>query len=73
MNFYKHKTTLQRVRNCLKKAELDTKELIAKNGKKIEISPGMSATIDIITGEKTVFDYMTKPIVKTLSESFQER
>lgn len=53
--------------------ELDTKELIAKNGKKIEISPGMSATIDIITGEKTVFDYMTKPIVKTLSESFQER
>ncbi len=53
--------------------ELDTKELIAKNGKKIEISPGMSATIDIITGEKTVFDYMTKPIVKTLSESFKER
>jgi len=53
--------------------ELDTKELIAKNGKKIEISPGMSATIDIITGERTVFDYLTKPIVKTLSESFKER
>ena len=53
--------------------ELDTKELIAKNGRKIEISPGMSANIDIITGERTVFDYITKPIVKTLSESFQER
>lgn len=53
--------------------ELDTKELIAKNGRKIEISPGMSANIDIITGEQTVFDYLTKPIVKTLSESFQER
>lgn len=53
--------------------ELDTKELIAKNGKKIEISPGMSASIDIITGERTVFDYFTKPIVKTLSESFIER
>ncbi len=53
--------------------ELDTKELIAKNGRKIEISPGMSSNIDIITGERTVFDYITKPIVKTLSESFQER
>lgn len=53
--------------------ELDNKELIAKNGKKIEISPGMSASIDIITGERTVFDYLTKPIVKTISESFQER
>lgn len=53
--------------------ELDTKELMAKNGKKIEISPGMTADVDIITGEKTVFDYLTKPITKTLSESFQER
>lgn len=53
--------------------ELDTKELIAKNGRKIEISPGMSSNIDIITGERTVFDYITKPIVKTLRESFQER
>ena len=53
--------------------ELDTKELIAKIGRKIEISPGMSSNIDIITGERTVFDYITKPIVKTLSESFQER
>ena len=53
--------------------ELDTKELNAKNGKKIEISPGMTANIDIITGERTVFDYLAKPIVKTLSESFQER
>ena len=53
--------------------ELDTKELITKNGRKIEISPGMTANIDIVTGERTVFDYLTKPIFKTLSESFQER
>ena len=53
--------------------ELDTKELNTKNGKKIEISPGMTANIDIVTGERTVFDYLAKPIVKTMSESFQER
>lgn len=53
--------------------ELDTKELIAKNGKKIEIAPGMTADVDIVTGDRTVFDYLTKPITKTLSESFKER
>lgn len=53
--------------------ELDTKELNAKNGRKIEISPGMTANIDIVTGERTVFEYLAKPIVKTLSESFKER
>jgi multidrug efflux pump subunit AcrA (membrane-fusion protein) len=53
--------------------ELTTKELIAKNGKTIEISPGMTAEVDIITGERTVFDYMTKPIIKTMSESFSEK
>ena len=53
--------------------ELDTKELITKNGRKIEISPGMTANIDIVTGERTVFDYLAKPIVKTMSESFRER
>lgn len=53
--------------------ELTTKELMAKNGKTIEISPGMTAEVDIITGERTVFDYLTKPIIKTMSESFSER
>jgi multidrug efflux pump subunit AcrA (membrane-fusion protein) len=53
--------------------ELNTKELIAKNGKRIEISPGMTAEVDIVTGEINIFDYFAKPIVKTLSESFRER
>ena len=53
--------------------ELDTKELVAKNGKKIEITPGMTAEVDIVTGDRTVFDYFTKPIVKTIAESFKER
>jgi len=53
--------------------ELDTKELVAKNGKKIEIAPGMTAEVDIVTGDRTVFDYFTKPIVKTIAESFKER
>lgn len=52
---------------------LDTKELMAKNGKTIEIAPGMTTQVDIVTGSRTVLSYLTKPITKTLSESFHER
>ena len=33
----------------------------------------MTAEVDIVTGDRTVFDYFTKPIVKTIAESFKER
>lgn len=52
---------------------LDKKELVAKNGEEIKIAPGMGAQVDIITGERTVMHYLTKPIIKTLDESFIER
>ena len=52
---------------------LDEKTLLAKNGESIDIAPGMGAQIDIITGERTVLHYLTKPIIKTLDESFIER
>lgn len=52
---------------------LDSTELIAKNGKKIEVTPGMTTQVDIVTGNRTVLQYLTKPITKTLSESFHER
>ncbi len=42
-------------------------------GEKIEIQPGMTVTAEIKTGENTLFRYLTKPILKTTSESFGER
>jgi len=42
-------------------------------GEKIEIQPGMTVTAEIKTGENTLFRYLTKPILKTASESFGER
>jgi adhesin transport system membrane fusion protein len=33
----------------------------------------MTATIEIKTGKKTVLQYLTKPIFKTLGESMGER
>ena len=43
------------------------------SGKEIEILPGMTAQVDIRTGQRTVMDYLLKPLRKTLSESFGER
>jgi adhesin transport system membrane fusion protein len=42
-------------------------------GEKIEIVPGMTATVEIQTGRNTVWKYLTKPINKTLNESMTER
>jgi adhesin transport system membrane fusion protein len=33
----------------------------------------MTATVEIKTGRKSVLQYLTKPIVKTLNESLGER
>jgi adhesin transport system membrane fusion protein len=39
----------------------------------IEVRPGMTATVDIQTGKRSVLSYLTKPVTKTFSESFGER
>ncbi|HPD82314.1 MAG TPA: HlyD family type I secretion periplasmic adaptor subunit [Alphaproteobacteria bacterium] len=39
----------------------------------LPIIPGMIATVDILTGHKTVMEYLLKPFIKTLSESMNER
>jgi adhesin transport system membrane fusion protein len=38
-----------------------------------KITPGMQATVDIHTGEKSVMEYLIKPILKLKSEAFRER
>ena len=39
----------------------------------LEIQPGMTAMVEIRTGSNTVLHYLTKPVVKTLSEALGER
>ena len=56
---------------------LDESALAERNrdraGKLVEIQPGMTATVEIITGRQTVLTYLTKPVTKTLAESLGER
>jgi len=56
----------------LVKVETDEANLHRK-GKVLPIIPGMVATVDILTGQKTVMEYLLKPFVKTLTSSMNER
>ena len=47
--------------------------VVTTTGKSLDILPGMTAQVDIRTGDRTVMDYLLKPVRKTLSESFGER
>lgn len=51
----------------------DQHPVVSSIGKQLDILPGMTAQVDIQTGERTVMDYLLKPIRKTLSESLGER
>lgn len=52
---------------------VDTKTMRPSAGAKIEIQPGMTSTIEILTGSNTVLKYLLKPIIKTVDQSFDER
>ena len=43
-----------------------------KNGKVMPIIPGMIASVDVKTGEKTIFQYLIKPITR-MKQALQER
>ncbi len=44
-----------------------------RNGQSFEIKPGMVASVDILTGERTVLDYILKPFRKAHLEALRER
>ncbi|AKG67688.1 Type I secretion system membrane fusion protein PrsE [Serratia fonticola] len=45
---------------------------LESSGKKLPIIPGMTATVEIRTGTKTILDYLLKPVFKA-REAFRER
>jgi len=54
--------------------KIRTKETaLESTGTKLRIIPGMLAEIDILTGKKTVLDYILKPILRAKSHALRER
>lgn len=51
----------------------DGRRFSGRPNEDLEIQPGMTATVEIRTGTNTVLKYLTKPVVKTLSEALRER
>lgn len=52
----------------------DKNYLIARRGgRKLTIIPGMMATVDIITGSKSVLDYLLNPILRAKNNALRER
>ncbi|MCT4655200.1 MAG: HlyD family type I secretion periplasmic adaptor subunit [Cohaesibacter sp.] len=49
------------------------KNEIENKGKYLPVKTGMVASVDILTGSKTILDYLLKPIKKAKWESFRER
>ncbi len=46
---------------------------LVHHGNELPIIPGMTATIEILTGNKTVLDYILKPILKARDRALRER
>jgi adhesin transport system membrane fusion protein len=53
--------------------QTDGKQFSAKPNQALEIQPGMTATVEIKTGENTILNYLLKPVIKTMNESLGER
>ena len=49
------------------------KSSLPHNGKENPILPGMITSVDILTGEKSVLNYLLKPINKARAEALRER
>ena len=49
------------------------KRFSAKPDEELDIQAGMTATVEIKTGQNTVLKYIIKPVIKTMSESLGER
>ncbi len=46
---------------------------ITYRGSKLPIIPGMTVSVDILTGKKTVLEYLLKPILKASQNALRER
>lgn len=46
---------------------------LKRKGEILPIIPGMVASVDILTGKKTVMQYLLKPLIKTVDNAMNER
>ena len=50
-----------------------TESALRKGEESLPIIPGMVASVDIMTGKKSILDYLLKPILKARDQALRER
>jgi len=50
-----------------------SQSFLGTDHKPLPIIPGMTASVDILTGQKTVLDYLLKPVLKVRDRAMRER
>jgi HlyD family type I secretion membrane fusion protein len=50
-----------------------TNQYVGKQPAKLPMQPGMTVEAEILTGQKTLLQYLTKPLIDVISMSFYER
>jgi adhesin transport system membrane fusion protein len=63
----------QKLSYYLIKVRTKSASLTSREGKELPIIPGMVAEVDVLTGKKTVLEYILKPIIKTTRGALRER
>lgn len=67
-------TYLDDERNPYYRAELKLEHnYLGSDPEQLKILPGMTVTADIRTGEKTILDYLLKPVTRGFTNAFKER
>jgi adhesin transport system membrane fusion protein len=46
---------------------------LENQGRTLQIIPGMTASVDVLTGRKSVLDYLLKPVLKAREKALRER
>lgn len=57
----------------LVKIQVTNRVVDKRNERPLEIIPGMTADVDILTGKKTIMNYILKPIFKSADGALSER
>jgi len=55
------------------KIKADSNSVMGKDGKPMHIIPGMTVTVSIVTGKKTILNYLLKPFYKARHVALRER
>lgn len=67
-------TILNEKNESFYRVTIRTKETVMHHkGKDLAIIPGMTANVQIMTGRKSILDYLLKPIMKARQEALRER